>query len=458
MHERFCRVTITLNCIVILCSFGSLQALSQATTSQPAEREELVQLPLINGKVSKGDLFRVVADDVHWIAGTVAGFSELSNAVPNAYDLLSRQQVESLVERCPHVYSFVENERGQTVALQVNKSAMANDLANKKSQLRSWLAEVTDASLSSLDKVKSTWKKSSKPSRIVITMAGLHGFASSAEVFAEELHLKTGLPMCVFRYPNDAPLVESSSMLLEHLRTLHFEYPDSKITLVAHSMGGLVARWSLEFKDDDRKAVGSAGPVVDRDAVHSTAAHYGVDQLIQVCPPNHGSALAEYGPLLEGVEQLMKLSQSVEARRRGLLVSALLDGFNEAPKDLATESNFLQQLNACQRNRSVRYSILAGDDGPVRSRLGTILAGVWDQISDAVDEPEQLDRRLRNVLESGELRKGLGDGVVTKESARLSGVSDFEVLNMHHLTWSQPDTPAGNALIEAVSSRLGISL
>ncbi len=271
-------------------------------------------------------------------------------------------------------------------------------------------------------------------------MHGLHGTASGAEAVGKALHQRTNLPAYVFAYPNDGPLDESTVMLKRHLSKLHRRYPASKLTLVTHSMGGLISRALLESPQ------------------FAAPGHYGVDQLIQVCPPNHGSAIAEYGPLLEGVEQISKLMDRDKLQDSRLLVSMIKDGFNEAPADLRPGSEFLKSLNANPRAADVRYSIIAGTEGPLRPVVHTLLGEVWNLISENTDQPVRLNRRVTSLLECDDLKRGSGDGVVSLKSARLQGVADFETLAINHLTWGQLDSREGKLMISKIASRLGISL
>ena len=181
-------------------------------------------------------------------------------------------------------------------------------------------------------------------------------------------------------------------------------------------------------------------------------------QLIKVCPPNHGSALAQYGPLLESFDQLYNLTNRRDGKRPRVLLKMITDGFNEASADLDPKSDLLRDLNRCPRDANVRYSILAGNAGPLKPGMTSLLGNVWDRIATAVDKPQELDVRVRDVIDCGELQNGRGDGVVTIESARLDGVADFQVLEMHHLAFAQLDSEPGQELIRQIASRIGVSL
>ncbi len=441
---------------LIVCTQETVYA--QAPAKPPAETEPLkagtkkvVLIPIQNGGVDAGLLFQSVADELHWATGSVAGFSR-AFGVEATGNRLTTGQLDTLVQKFPSVFSYQQSPSSSDSVLAVDTGALATMMADKKSNLRRWLASVDGEALSSLTQVASTWPSlpatASAPARIVVVTPGLHSPVKSAEDIALVLHQRTKLPMCVFRYPNDGPIAESSQWLIEELEALHAQYPTSRLTMVTHSMGGLVARGAIEIARLD-----------SQHARASFATRVGLDRLIQICPPNHGSGLSDYGPLLEGFEQLYNLTQRRgDGPRQRVLVKMIADGFNEASADLNPKSDFLTELNQCNRDAFVQYTILAGDAGPLKPAMTNLLGGVWDRVSSAVNGPAGVDARLRDILNCAELQNGSGDGVVSVDSARLDGVSDFELLPMHHLTWADLNSEVGQSLVDAVTRRLGISL
>ncbi len=427
--------------------------LSRELDSPPATATKVL-VPLINGTASQQELFQAVAHRLHWIAGAVAGFSNALNTDAEFGERLPAEVVEQLVIQFPSVFAYhepgEENQGATTESnrwLAVDPDGLASLLADKKSRLRNSLAALQAVPLSRLHRVKQTWTSVLvAPPRIIVTMSGIHGIESNAEAVALGLHDQTNLPAFVFVYPNDAPLAESAKYLQVHLEELHRRYPRSQVTLVAHSLGGIIARSMLELSDADNAVLRSG-----------VATRTGVDQLIQICPPNHGSALSDYAPLLEGVEQFSRLVNRSGNEQR-LLMRMITDGFNEAAEDLNPRAQIYRDLDSVGRNLAVKYSIIAGSDGPLGAAAPSLLNAAWSSIADLLDNAPELDQRVRDVVNCAELQKGRGDGVVALESARLSGVDDFEILKIHHLTWSQLDKPAGQEMLRAISRRLGIAL
>src|SRR5690606_20576841 len=83
---------------------------------------------------------------------------------------------------------------------------------------------------------------------------------------------QSGMPHAVFEYPNDQSVSDSAALLSRELLKLKQAAPKCAVSLVTHSMGGLVAREAIE------------NPRLDPG---------NVDRLIMIAPPNHGSRLAD---------------------------------------------------------------------------------------------------------------------------------------------------------------------
>lgn len=100
-----------------------------------------------------------------------------------------------------------------------------------------------------------------------------------------------------FAYPDDGPIAESGMLLADGLADWRMQYPAAKpVSIIAHSMGGLVARHYVE-------GVGYRG---------------GVERLIMLGTPNHGSTWTGWR-----LGDRMELAvQGVPARRQLDLVEA----------------------------------------------------------------------------------------------------------------------------------------
>ncbi len=292
---------------------------------------------------------------------------------------------------------------------------------------------------------KETVNADRMPARIVLVMGGLQGAVRSAEQFAvalsEALHHPADIRMAVFEYPNDGSICESGNALCELLNDLNVKSPATKVSIVAHSMGGLVARYAIESLPPQTK---SEVPCVD--------------QLVMICPPNRGSVLAQYADALELPDAISKLQMGSQTFTE-VIGSLVNDGLGEACEELIPTSHFLRDLNLRQRASGVRYSIIAGTGGPISPliRLASSIALRETQHRAQVNtlpNAKDLLKRADELLLSDEFTKGMGDGAVSVNSARLAGVSEFSTVPIKHGEWAQVDKPSVQQLIQRVTQLL----
>ena len=85
-----------------------------------------------------------------------------------------------------------------------------------------------------------------------------------------QLIQRDGGQVALFGYPGDQPIDDSGSSFSIQMQSFRSQYPNMPIYIVAHSMGGLVARCYIEGPD-------YAG---------------GVKKFIMIGTPNHGSTWA----------------------------------------------------------------------------------------------------------------------------------------------------------------------
>jgi pimeloyl-ACP methyl ester carboxylesterase len=351
---------------------------------------------------------------------------------------LEPAEVEDLLRVFPDLLSRRTAPPGNDEVLRFQRDAFQDLLAQRKRALRIRLADATGLEIATWHRIDATWPPGAEaPPRIVVVVHGLHSTSTTSEAMALQLHRSTGLPMVLVTYPNDAPVFESANWVAEELGQLMDEFPDARLSLLAYSLGSLVSRAVVEMPER-----------------HPAGGAQRIDRLIMVCPPNQGSGLWQYAPLLEGGEIWQRLADTdLVGRPFRRVARAMVDGLNEASDDLNPESIALQTLNARARCSTVRYSIIAGDQGPLRPVATTLLRyGIrhWEAAND--DGPWAA--RLAAVAELPELQRGRGDGVVRVESTQLAGVADWQVLPIHHLTWGQVDTQPGRQLLEAVAQKL----
>jgi pimeloyl-ACP methyl ester carboxylesterase len=272
----------------------------------------------------------------------------------------------------------------------------------------------------------------SPPSRMVVLVHGLDDPGWIWNDLAPAL-VEAGHAVARFEYRDDGPIVESSDALADALRDLKSRGVD-RVDLVGHSLGGLVSRDVLVrpvYYDGDGRG-NDALPAVDR--------------MIMIGTPNRGAALARLHKVGEWRQQIVQA-----LRGRDPWKGPINDGRGEVVADLIPGSDYLRRLNGRELPEHTRITIIAARAIPVGR----------DDLVDAASATEPLlgkGERLWSTVER--LVDGIGDGVVTIESARIDGVDDFVVVDGNHMSMihnlrqsSERVPPAIPIIIERLSAR-----
>ena len=218
-----------------------------------------------------------------------------------------------------------------------------------------------------------------------------------------------GFDVWFMRYPNDQPIAASSRFFLDKLHDLK-KRSRHKISIVAHSMGGLVSRELLTSPELSYLEKARSGLVPK------------VVELIMVGTPNHGSELARFQLLTEFRDQWIQATEG-----KGHWLKWILDGAGEAKIDLLPGSKFLTDLNARPYPGDVKMSVIAGVASPWDTHdIDRFIHSVHDQISE--DEVHTLSELQKFRIS---LTDSLGDGLVTVSSSRLNGIPHQIVRGTH---------------------------
>lgn len=240
----------------------------------------------------------------------------------------------------------------------------------------------------------------------------VHGFNSCPE--QNEALLKpmraANLPCGTFAYPNDHTLLASAQLLSCELRRFAKRYPDRRIVLVSHSMGGLVARVCVE------------------DALYDPG---NVERLIMIAPPTHGSMIAHFAVGTDLWEHWLARKDGGPWRRAR---DSVVDGLGEAADDLCPNSEFLRELNGRPLNPRVRYSILLGTAARMNeAQITWIRESVCERLAKLPGGERSAERLAEILNDIDELVEGKGDGIVAVKRGRLDGVADTLVMPFGHL-------------------------
>lgn len=314
-----------------------------------------------------------------------------------------------------------------TDAQETEKRPNQEDLSNSLKKAR---AGNTPSEKEVSDKAKLKENFSSK--RLCILIHGLNSRSSVMKPLAKKIK-DEGIVVACFDYPNDDRINRSAYLLSEELRKHQLRFPKQKISIVAHSMGGLVAR-----------------RVIEDPKLHSE----NIDQLVMICTPNHGSNLAKVAIGMDVWEHFISRNEILPDLSR--IKSSFADGVNDAATDLRPGSKFLADLNKQPRNKKVRYSSLIGNGGAIKKDKLELFAKKIEKWSiDSEWVKVVTNNGLKKIEDFEEVVEGKGDGVVAIKSAALEGVKDVETFDIGHRSmWSSPEAESSKQLFRSVIQRL----
>jgi pimeloyl-ACP methyl ester carboxylesterase len=290
--------------------------------------------------------------------------------------------------------------------------APAQALACDRSGARAWIRRkvVRDDDLAKYGvRMDEGWEKADAAKPVVILV---HGFNSTPQQNAALMVpiREAGFPCGTFAYPNDYILQMSAQLLSSELRHFAQQYPQRRVILVCHSMGGLIARACLE------------------DSLYDPG---NVDRLIMIAPPTHGTIIAHFAVGTDAWEHWLARKDGWPWKRAR---DSIVDGLGEAAGDLCPKSEFLTELNSRPLNPHVRYTVLLGTGARLsESQAAWIRESVCDCLAKCPGgdrSAKELDALLADI---DELVEGKGDGVVAVKRGRLEGVDDTLILPFGHI-------------------------
>jgi pimeloyl-ACP methyl ester carboxylesterase len=260
----------------------------------------------------------------------------------------------------------------------------------------------------------------------VVLVHGLDDPGSVWQSLAPEL-VKEDFNVWLMQYPNDQPIVESARLFFDELKGLKQRGID-RISIVAHSMGGLVSREMLTRPEIEYNASAKNRRVPE------------VVALIMVGTPNHGSQLARLRVFTEMRDQLIRWTKGETNWLAGIL-----DGAGEAKIDLLPGSPFLTELNARSHPKGMDMLIIAGITSPWNeSDINRWVSDLRPKVSD--DHQKWVDELGEYMIS---MTHGLGDGLVTVESTRLEGVA-HRIVGGTHLSMIRNITQGSRRIPPAV--------
>jgi pimeloyl-ACP methyl ester carboxylesterase len=226
------------------------------------------------------------------------------------------------------------------------------------------------------------------------TLLLIHGLESNSQAMKPlgKALESCGYQVLYFEYGNDRALAQTGYELSQTLKILKTKYPLLRLSIIAHSMGGLVSRHCLE------------SPGLNPE---------NIKDLFLLGTPNKGSDIAIGQPLAELV------FETIPNLARGKALSQFSDGFGEAKSDLLPNSRFLKCLNSRPLAKGVNYFVIAGNRGVFDEESHSQLLSEIQRLLETQNFNPITKARIVSFLASSkdELLDGQGDGAVSLASA-----------------------------------------
>lgn len=434
LNHRWLRVVFCWM-LIVLPSLSSAAA-DDAQEAKPAEFMQTFELPLQDGKLSLNALIGTMLDDVGIDGQLLRGFPDSTIDVSGTTGRLTMKTI-AFATRGIMTMDIQGQGAAQKLVLQVDRLALREkravaqrrilrlieawepQAAAKLQRNTGWFLHAPNAKPTPLGETKIT----AGAGKTIVLLHGLDEPGWCWNTIAPAL-VKEGYTVCELRYPNDQAITKSARFFADRLIELK-QAGAKDISILAHSMGGLVSREVLTHVDY-YAGKGDGGEQYPN-----------VNRLIMLGPPNHGSAAAELQLLGEVREQVVRLFTG-----DGHLFGAFFDGSGDAKEDLLPESPFLKSLNARPLPSGVKITILASQISPVNEKqIEAMRVKLRGKVpADVAWGPDQIAAAVSSVAQ------GLGDGAVSVASTKMEGVTDHIMVPGNHSSMLHKKEGEGTAL------------
>ncbi|MCX6579388.1 MAG: caspase family protein [Candidatus Aminicenantes bacterium] len=276
-------------------------------------------------------------------------------------------------------------------------------------------------------------EKVEKADRILLL---IHGIIGDTEPMATGLQWKTDPTagsmadqydlILAFDYENlNTPIEETARLLKKQLQEVGLaEHRSKKITILSHSMGGLVSRWFIEQEGGNKW----------------------VERLIMAGTPNNGSAFGDMTDYRDLAIKIMALS--LNFLKSSLAYSgALILALNESKKITRTleqmkqDSAFIHYLNG-SGDPHVHYTILAGDISHYETGQDRFFAGLIEKIETGIG-------KIVYGTQPNDIAVSVAS-IKNIDAARTPSPKKFDLV-CHHLNYFQSESA-----LTVLSRELGI--
>ncbi|MEZ4885572.1 MAG: caspase family protein [Chitinophagales bacterium] len=227
-----------------------------------------------------------------------------------------------------------------------------------------------------------------KANSIMLLVHGIIGDTEQmAEAFRVAVDTKKYDLVLTFDYENlNTPIIETADLLYNKLtkEVDLLQYPDKKLDIVAHSMGGLVSRYMIEKLGGDKM----------------------VRHLYMCGTPNNGSAISEV-PAYRNILITM-LTFAINVGVTVPVVASIVGALDRTKKltvtleEMRTEGTFIPKLAATQQP-STTYSIIAGNLEEYREKSDDYTKGIANKLLKSVskvfygDDPNDIAVSVKSI-------------------------------------------------------------
>jgi pimeloyl-ACP methyl ester carboxylesterase len=401
----------TLSFLVVLVLFMPIFA-----RGQTGDRFIELTVPAHNGKVQWSEVAQSIGTALKLDAAT------LQQVLPSGeLDLSSGGTLLSLM-----AINFATNN---SIQFSLARDPSGNPCLSVKCN-RDWLGKPSDdarPTAASLD-VDKDWKTRTAQRPLVVFIHGLQSEPAAFDDFRAYVR-DQGFATSAAGYDYNQSIATSAEMIHALIES---ELPSSEssltISLVGHSMGGLVAREMVEGIEKCDSRIG---------------------QLITLASPHHGSSWATLPPMLN----LFKGD--------GLSETDLVDVLLHQPSspgfcDLIPGSPCMKAMEARSRRDDIRYTSVIGTSSPMDSQEVRSLRLTLQQLDRDGSFVRLIRPRIAPLLSDfSEIDSGTGDGMVSVTSATLPGIADnVSVSRSHFEMVRKPADAKSNEVWDLVLSRL----
>ena len=254
--------------------------------------------------------------------------------------------------------------------------------------------------------------------KVIVFIHGLEGGASTFAQARQEC-VKHGIVPLTFDYPNDGPTQSAALALRKQLSEVSRKHPDMRLTIVAHSLGGLVAVLAV------------CDPKFPPDLV---------TDVFTLGTPFRGSSLADFQSEVELSNVVWRL-----IRKDWTAVDIVSDGRGEAADDIHPDSELLSRVRGLDLPKSTRFHLAAGSRSYLSNEERELLRRELPREMRRLRVSLTYAQKLEHLLNSDEVKDGQADGAVTIDSATaLRGwhcKKIFEATHLELVSSNASDTP-----------------